>query len=72
MLAGLVPGGLGRCGIVEVYRAHDLKLDQPVALKFLPEATAHDNRRLELFCSEVRIARPISHRNVYRVYDLSM
>jgi serine/threonine-protein kinase len=63
-------GRIGRGGMGEVYRAHDLKLDQPVALKFLPEATARDNRRLEFFRNEVRIARQISHRNVCRVYDL--
>jgi serine/threonine-protein kinase len=63
-------GLVGRGGMGEVYRAHDLKLDQPVALKFLPEATARDNRRLEFFRNEVRIARQISHRNVCRVYDL--
>jgi serine/threonine protein kinase len=62
-------GRIGRGGMGEVYRAHDLKLDQPVALKFLPEA-ARDNRRLEFFRNEVRIARQISHRNVCRVYDL--
>ena len=54
----------------EVYRAADLKLEQQVALKCLPPATARDSRLLERFRGEVRIARQISHRNVCRVYDL--
>jgi len=65
-----VLGLLGRGGMGEVYRAHDLKLDQPVALKFLPEAARFDPNLLERFRGEVRIARQISHRNVCRVYDL--
>src|SRR5262245_36450065 len=61
---------LGRGGMGEVYRADDLTLDQPVALKFLPEA-ANDTERLERFRQEVRIARKVSHPNVCRVYDIS-
>ena len=63
-------GLLGRGGMGEVYRAHDLKLEQQVALKFLPESAAFHPSLLERFRSEVRIARQISHRNVCRVYDL--
>jgi serine/threonine-protein kinase len=65
-----VLGLLGRGGMGEVYRATDLRLNQSVALKFLPEATARDPRLLERFHGEVRIARQVSHANVCRVYDL--
>jgi serine/threonine-protein kinase len=54
----------------EVYRAHDLKLGQAVALKFLPEKTARDKSLLARFHAEVRIARQVSHPNVCRVYDI--
>ena len=60
----------GRGGMGEVYRASDLTLNQPVALKFLPEATANRPGLLERFHGEVRIARQVSHPNVCRVYDI--
>jgi serine/threonine-protein kinase len=61
---------LGRGGMGEVYRADDLTLGQPVALKFLPEKAASDEAMLERFRNEVRIARRVSHPNVCRVYDV--
>jgi len=54
----------------EVYHADDLTLEQPVALKFLPEALGNDEERLKRFRQEVRIARQIAHPNVCRVYDI--
>jgi serine/threonine protein kinase len=54
----------------EVYRADDLKLSQMVALKFLPEALAHDGMALARFHREVRTARQVSHPNVCRVFDI--
>jgi hypothetical protein len=65
-----VVGLLGRGGMGEVYRAEDLTLGQPVALKFLPEALSADGAALARFHREVRVARQISHRNVCRVYDI--
>jgi predicted Ser/Thr protein kinase len=62
---------LGRGGMGEVYRATDLKLRQPVALKFLPEAMARDHQRRARLHGEVRLARQISHPNVCRVYDIN-
>src|SRR5580692_6498217 len=45
---------IGRGGMGEVYRASDLKLNQPVALKFLPPAVAAKPGLLERFHGEVR------------------
>ncbi len=53
----------------EVYRADDLKLGQPVALKFLPRGFDADPGRLQRFLNEVRTARQVSHTNVCRIYD---
>jgi serine/threonine-protein kinase len=69
---------LGKGGMGEVYRADDLTLDHPVALKFLPATTAPaaargrgDNaEQLALFHNELRTARQVSHKNVCRLYDL--
>jgi eukaryotic-like serine/threonine-protein kinase len=63
-------GLLGRGGMGEVYRADDLRLGQPVALKFLPAVLTSDPGRLAQFHNEVRTARQVSHPNVCRVYDI--
>ena len=53
----------------EVFRAEDLTLGQPVALKFLPQSLI-DGVLLAHFRNEVRTARRISHPNVCRVHDI--
>ena len=62
---------LGEGGMGVVYRAHDLTLDQPVAVKVLNDSRlinpAAARARLR---SEVRLARQIGHPNVCRVYDI--
>jgi serine/threonine-protein kinase len=54
----------------EVYRADDLKLGQPVALKFLPTSLGQDEDRRRRLLDEVRLARQVAHPNVCRVWDV--
>src|SRR5262245_40330715 len=54
----------------EVYRADDLRLGAPVALKFLPDSVASDPVRLAQFHNEVRTARQVSHPAICRVHDI--
>ncbi len=63
-------GLVGHGGMGEVYRADDLKLGQPVALKFLPQRLASEPVWIERFYAEVRHSRGVSHPNVCRVYDV--
>jgi serine/threonine-protein kinase len=63
-------GLLGKGGMGEVYKAEDIKLSQTVALKFLPDKMEKNRAAIELFHSEVRIARQVSHANVCRVFDI--
>ena len=65
-----IVGLLGRGGMGEVYRADDLKLARPVALKFLPGSLEQDPSRLNRLLNEVRTALSVSHPNVCRVHDV--
>ena len=60
----------GRGGMGKVYRADDLVLGQPVALKFLPAHIAGSATGLDRFRGEVRHAREVTHPNVARVHDI--
>jgi hypothetical protein len=64
-------GPLGRGGMGDVYRADDLRLDQPVALKFLARSRSESAAWVRWYQNEVRLARKVTHPNVLRVYDIS-
>jgi predicted Ser/Thr protein kinase len=70
MLAGRyrVVAPLGRGGMGEVYRAEDLTLGQPVALKFVRGEVSPDRR--QRLITEVAIGRQVSHPAVCRLYDI--
>ena len=61
---------LGRGGMGAVYRADDLHLGGPVALKFLAPRSSSPEYRIERLVHEVQLARQISHPSVCRVHDI--
>jgi hypothetical protein len=63
-------GCLGRGGMGVVYRAEDLKLDQPVALKFRERGSSSNDTDADRLLQEVRLARDVAHPNVCRIYDI--
>ena len=64
VLAHLGTGGMG-----SVYKAHDRVLDEAVALKLLKPELLRDPHLLELFKSEIRLARRVRHPNVCSIYE---
>ncbi|HVT02709.1 MAG TPA: serine/threonine-protein kinase [Thermoanaerobaculia bacterium] len=65
-----ISGRLGRGGMGEVFRADDLRLGQPVALKFLADRASTDAASIQRLYDEVKLARHVTHPNVCRVHDV--
>ena len=61
---------LGKGGMGRVYKVFDTEVQEKMALKLLRPDIAADERTIERFRNELRLARGISHRNVCRMYDL--
>ena len=61
---------LGRGGMGVVWLAHDEKLDEPVALKFLPEVVKLDPAAFDDLKRETKRARQLTHPNIVRIHDL--
>jgi ABC-type branched-subunit amino acid transport system substrate-binding protein len=60
---------IGRGGMGVVYRATDLSLDRPVALKLIAPELADDRRFRERFLDEPRLAASLDHASVVPIYE---
>ncbi len=61
---------LGRGGMGRVYKALDREITEAIALKVLVPAFSADEKMIERFRNELKLARRISHKNVCRIFDL--
>ncbi len=61
---------IGAGGMGEVYRAHDLKLERPVAIKLLPSWAAGDPRAVERLVREAKLASSLNHPHIVTIYAI--
>jgi DNA-binding beta-propeller fold protein YncE len=60
---------IGRGGMGVVYRAYDLRLKRPVAVKLIAPSLALDERFRERFERETELVMSLEHPNVVPIYD---
>jgi serine/threonine-protein kinase len=61
---------IGRGGMSVVFRAHDLRLNRPVAIKVLPPELALDPAVRSRFTREAQTSAQLSHPHIVPIYDV--
>jgi serine/threonine protein kinase len=61
---------LGEGGMGEVYRAEDLRLGRPVALKFLHRHLASSEVEQHRFTNEAKAVSALDHPNICTIFDI--
>ncbi|MCJ7643479.1 MAG: serine/threonine protein kinase [Candidatus Aminicenantes bacterium] len=61
---------LGQGGMGKVFKAYDRKINEVVALKLIRPEIGLNEKAIERFKNELKIARKITHRNICRMHDL--
>jgi serine/threonine protein kinase/tetratricopeptide (TPR) repeat protein len=61
---------LGEGGMGAVYKARDLTLDRPVAIKFLPSHLSASSESKARFVQEAKAAAALNHRHILNIYEI--
>src|SRR5262245_1920812 len=61
---------IGAGGMGEVYRAQDLNLERPVAIKLLPDWAAGDRAAVDRFAREAKLASALNHPHIVTIYSI--